>query len=299
MNIVKLSISKIIPDKDQPRQYFDEAKLGTLRDSIKRYGIKQPLTVEIRKDGKYLLVDGERRFKAASQLGLKEVPVVIEAEQNGVQRLIEQFHLQEQHEGWTPTEKALAVTKLAQSMNSTVSEIGNLLGIPRSTISDYIAFGNIIDRTNFQKTNVPLSYAGRINNIVGVARKVSEKAKLEFDRNTGKKIEQGIYFRIRNGEATRGAASRFFTHIKDSFVQSPKSIIEFIENDELTVDKMFSKTNARGAYYLRNMKLNAGYLRNSMKGFLEENSVKISKEAISELRLTLAALSEFIKNNVE
>lgn len=299
MNVTKISVSKIVPYDKQPRKYFDEAKMGTLRNSIKKYGIKEPLTVEIQKDGTFLLVNGERRFRAAKDLGMKEVPVVIEAESNSVQRLILMFHLQEQHEGWTPIEKAIAVSELAGEMKSTIQDISKLLGIPSSTVSDYIAFGNIVDKANFQRTNVPLSYAVRINHIVQTARKVSEQAKIDFDRNVAKKIEQSIFARVRNGEITTGSPSRFFTRIKDSFVQSPKAIADFIADEEFTVDKMFSKTKAQGAYYMRNMRLNSGYLRKSMKGFAEENSIKISSALITDLKLTLRELGDFIKRYEE
>lgn len=295
MNVTKLTINKIIPDENQPRKHFDESKMGTLRSSIKRYGIKQPLTVEIQKGGTYLLLDGERRFRAAKELGMKEVPVVIEAEQSEIQRLIEQFHLQEQHEGWSPTEKAVAVTKLSESMNTTIEDISKMLGIPSRTLSTYISFGRIIDKASFQRSNVSIAAAQKVYGVISTARKLSEKEGLEFDRNTAKKLEQAIYLRIRNGEAQSGMSQHFFTRIKDSFVQNPKSIKDFIENDELSAEKLFSKTKAKGAYYLRHIRTNSGYLRKSMKGFGEESSIVLPKKNLTDLKLTYKELGEFIR----
>lgn len=295
MIVTNISLSKIVPNENQPRKYFDEGKLGTLRSSIKKYGIKQPLTVELRKDGKYYLLNGERRYRAAKDLELKEVPVIIEQEMSEIERTIEMFHLQEQHEGWTPTEKAVAVSNLASAMGVGIAEMGRVLGIPQSTVSDYIAFGKIIDRASFQRYNIPLSMAGRINSIMSTARRVSEDAKIDFDRNTAKKIEQSIYNRVRNGEAMLGRGQRFFTRIKDSFVQDPKAIEKFIDDEKMTVDKMFNETNASGAYYLRNARSNAAFLKSNIIAFQKEKSVKVSQDVIAELKITQRQLNDFIK----
>ena len=71
-----LPISKIIPNKDQPRKLFKEAELTELSDSIKQNGILQPLLVR-KKGTKYEIVAGERRYQAAKLAGLEEVPVII------------------------------------------------------------------------------------------------------------------------------------------------------------------------------------------------------------------------------
>lgn len=73
---VKLKISKIEPNREQPRKVFDEDALMELSESIKQYGLIQPIVVK-KRDDYYEIVAGERRWRASKMAGLKEVPVVI------------------------------------------------------------------------------------------------------------------------------------------------------------------------------------------------------------------------------
>ena len=73
---IKVDINKVEPNKEQPRQYFDEDKLLELSESIRQYGVIQPILVQ-KRDNYYEIVAGERRWRAAKMAGLKEVPVII------------------------------------------------------------------------------------------------------------------------------------------------------------------------------------------------------------------------------
>ncbi|MBR7137273.1 MAG: ParB/RepB/Spo0J family partition protein, partial [Clostridia bacterium] len=68
--VATLAISAIEPNREQPRRYFDEAQLSTLADSIARHGVVTPLTVRKLDDGRYKLIAGERRYRAARIAGL-------------------------------------------------------------------------------------------------------------------------------------------------------------------------------------------------------------------------------------
>ena len=72
-----ISIKDIIPNKNQPRQYFETDEMDNLANSINRNGILQPLTIRELKNGKYELISGERRFRAAQMVGLEFVPAYI------------------------------------------------------------------------------------------------------------------------------------------------------------------------------------------------------------------------------
>ena len=81
-NLNEVFISDIIPNDKQPRKNFDEESLTDLSESIKQHGIIQPLTIKDNNDGKYLIVAGERRWRAAQIAGLSKVPVrVIQADE--------------------------------------------------------------------------------------------------------------------------------------------------------------------------------------------------------------------------
>ena len=73
---LKVKISKVGPNKDQPRKQFEEDALMELADSIRQFGIIQPLIVQ-EKNGFYEIIAGERRWRAAKLAGLKEVPVIV------------------------------------------------------------------------------------------------------------------------------------------------------------------------------------------------------------------------------
>ena len=76
-NVVKVKLSDIEPNRNQPRKNFDEEALADLARSIEQHGILQPLLVRPQPDGSYQLVAGERRWRASRMAGITEVPVVI------------------------------------------------------------------------------------------------------------------------------------------------------------------------------------------------------------------------------
>jgi ParB family chromosome partitioning protein len=76
-NIVNLDVNKIIPNKNQPRKSFDDKALEELSQSIKSYGIIQPITVRKIYDDIYEIIAGERRYKAAKMLKMNSIPAVV------------------------------------------------------------------------------------------------------------------------------------------------------------------------------------------------------------------------------
>ena len=76
-DVKKIKITQIEPNKTQPRTDFDEEKIEALADSIREYGIIQPIVVKLNKNGFYTIIAGERRWRAARLAGLKEVPALI------------------------------------------------------------------------------------------------------------------------------------------------------------------------------------------------------------------------------
>ena len=108
-----VNITKVEPNRDQPRKNFDEDALEELAESIKQYGLLQPILVQDRKTY-YEIIAGERRWRASKKAGLKEVPVIIRnySEQEIVEiSLIENI----QREDLNPIEEALAYKRLLTS----------------------------------------------------------------------------------------------------------------------------------------------------------------------------------------
>lgn len=127
-------IEEIIPNRSQPRKYFDESKLLELADSIKEKGVLEPLIVR-RVDQGYELIVGERRWRAAQKAGLKEVPVLVkEAEAREVLELSLIENLQ--REDLNPVEEAEAFRRLMEEFGISQGELGARVGKDRTTVAN-------------------------------------------------------------------------------------------------------------------------------------------------------------------
>ena len=131
---VKVKISKVEPNREKPRKNFDEDALLELAESIKQFGVLQPLLVQDRKDY-YEIIAGERRWRAAKIAGLKEVPVIIKklTEQEMVEiSLIENI----QRENLNPIEEALAYKRLLNEFNLKQDEVAERVSKSRTAVTN-------------------------------------------------------------------------------------------------------------------------------------------------------------------
>lgn len=131
---VKVKISKVEPNREQPRKNFDEDALLELAESIKQFGVLQPLLVQDRKDY-YEIIAGERRWRAAKIAGLNEVPVIIKklTEQEMVEiSLIENI----QRENLNPIEEALAYKRLLNEFNLKQDEVAERVSKSRTAVTN-------------------------------------------------------------------------------------------------------------------------------------------------------------------
>ncbi len=131
---VRLKIHQIEPNREQPRKKFDEEALQELSESIRQFGILQPLIVQERKDY-YEIIAGERRWRAAKLAGLKEVPVIIRkmSEQEIVEiSLIENI----QRENLNPMEEAAAYKRLLTEFQLKQEEVAERVGKSRTAVTN-------------------------------------------------------------------------------------------------------------------------------------------------------------------
>ncbi len=131
---VKVNINKVEPNRDQPRKSFDEDALLELSESIKQFGILQPLLVQEREDY-YEIIAGERRWRAAKMAGLKEIPVIIKklSEQEIMEiSLIENI----QREDLNPIEEALAYKRLLTEFNLKQDEVAERVSKSRTAVTN-------------------------------------------------------------------------------------------------------------------------------------------------------------------
>lgn len=129
-----ISLSLIDPNKDQPRKKFDEEALKELADSIKIHGVLQPILV-VNRDGRYLIVAGERRWRASKLAGIKEIPCIVEDFTNSE---IKEISIIEnlQRKDLSPIEEAKAIKELIDEFGWTQEVVAERLGKSRPAISN-------------------------------------------------------------------------------------------------------------------------------------------------------------------
>ena len=139
-----LKITEVEPNREQPRKNFDQEALEELADSIKEYGLIQPIVVS-KKEGYYSIIAGERRWRASKIAGLSEIPAIIRDDDEKVNSeisLIENM----QREDLNPYEKAVGIKTLMDKYDMTQEEIGKKIGKSRSTIANTIRILNLEPR---------------------------------------------------------------------------------------------------------------------------------------------------------
>ena len=143
--IHKIKVIEIEPNRDQPRRTFDEEALEELANSIKAYGVLQPIIVN-KKDDYYEIVAGERRWRAAKKAGLTEMPCIIKEDiterSNKEIALIENL----QRVDLNPIDKAKGLKELIDDYGMTQKELADSIGISRSNIANSIRILNLDPR---------------------------------------------------------------------------------------------------------------------------------------------------------
>lgn len=131
---VMVNINKVEPNREQPRKNFDEDALLELSESIKQFGVLQPLLVQD-KDSYYEIIAGERRWRAAKLAGIKEIPVIIK---NLTPQEIVEISLIEniQREDLNPIEEAIAYKRLLTEFNLKQDEVAERVSKSRTTVTN-------------------------------------------------------------------------------------------------------------------------------------------------------------------
>ena len=161
-----MKISLIEPNRDQPRKKFDEDALQELSESIKQYGILQPLLVSDKKDY-YEIVAGERRWRAAKMAGLKEVPVVIK--EFSTQEIVEISLIENiQREDLNPVEEAMAYKRLMDEFHLKQDEIAERVSKSRTAVTNSMRLLKLDSRVQQMMVDEMIS-AGHARAILAIA----------------------------------------------------------------------------------------------------------------------------------
>jgi ParB family chromosome partitioning protein len=183
----EVSVDSISPNPKQPRTVFNEEAMSELVASIKEIGILQPPVVRQTSPGRYELIMGERRFRAAKLAGLRSIPVIIrQTPDNELLReaLIENIHRSQLN----PLEEAAAYTQLLQDFNCTHDELAQKLGRSRPLISNTMRLLNLPASVQSRVASGIIS-AGHARALLGLSNEA------EIDRLAKRIVAEGLSVR--------------------------------------------------------------------------------------------------------
>lgn len=243
--IKKIKILEIEPNLTQARKKFDEEALNELAQSIKTYGILQPIIVE-KKDGFYRIIAGERRWRAAKIAGIEEIPCLVRDEdeqKNKEISLIENI----QRENLNPIEKALGYRELIDNYNLRQQDLADKLGISRTNVT------NTLRILNLDKRVIELAIEGKLTEghcrtLLAIedpdkqyeaALRIIEKGQTVRDVERNVKNKKKLVKKNAKYEAVYRDIEDSFQHFFGTKVKltagtnSGKIVIQYASNDEL------------------------------------------------------------------
>jgi ParB/RepB/Spo0J family partition protein len=244
-----INLNEIAPDPEQPRQEFDPKQMETLKSSIKDKGILVPLILEelsqtdpLRekidpkyKNAKYIVIDGERRWRNAIELKLKEVPAEVEAEMTPKERMILRFHLQEQHSSWSPFDKARAIYFFIQTEHLPVAQVADLLGLHLSTIQNWITILSLSQRTQQKAIDRRIKFTTLVE-VARISKKyteITDMNRYDIENKLLDKVEKHAF----------GGYKEFVRLSK--FLGMPgneEAKLKFLKNVNFTIKNLFANT---------------------------------------------------------
>lgn len=189
---LELKVSEIEPNRDQPRKTFDEAQLEELADSIRKYGVLQPLLVQ-KKGESYEIIAGERRWRAAKIAGLKTIPAVIReySPQQAMEiALIENV----QRADLNPIEEARAYQRLMQEFSLKQEEIAERVSKNRSTITNSMRLLNLIPEVQqmLVEGRITSGHARALLTVNDPSQQLELAQKIEQEHMSVREIEKAV-----------------------------------------------------------------------------------------------------------
>ena len=243
-SLKKLKITEVEPNRDQPRKKFDQEALEELSQSIKEYGLIQPIVVT-KKDNYYSIIAGERRWRASKLAGLEEIPAIIREDDEKINSeisLIENM----QREDLNPYEKALGIRTLIDNYDMSQEEVAKKLGKGRSTIANWVRVLNLEPRVLEMAKDGKLTegHCKALLAITDPEKQYTTAIQMLERGETVRQIEKKAKIKQTKEEQTRNHIlyksiednfqSFFGTKVKlDAGKRRGKIIIEYTSNDDL------------------------------------------------------------------
>lgn len=244
-DVMKVKLSHVEPNSNQPRKQFDEDGLQELAESIKRFGVLQPLVV-VKRDKFYEIIAGERRWRASKLAGLKEVPVIVknfEPEEIIEVSLIENI----QRENLNPIEEAMAYKRLIDEFGLKQDEIAEKVSKSRSAITNILRLLQLDERVREMVIEEKLS-SGHARALIAIKdqQQQFETAQLVFDRDLNVRETEQLIKKIQLEEQDKPAKKK---KSQDPVIQALQKNIEEILGTKVTINAKKNKGRIEIEYF--------------------------------------------------
>jgi len=243
--IHNLKISKVEPNKNQPRTDFKEDKIEELAESIKEHGVIQPIIVT-KKGEFYQIIAGERRWRAAKKAGLKEIPAIIREDDDRTNKqisLIENI----QRQDLNPIEEAIAIKSIMEEQNLTQEEVAKVLGKSRSSIANTVRLINLDEKVKEMVIDGKLTF-GHCKILLGVDKEKQYQLACEIiEKNESvSELNKKTKEKATKSKKTNNKMNVIYKDIEEQFKNyfgtkvsmmagknKGKIVIEYFSNEEL------------------------------------------------------------------
>ncbi len=243
---VELPITKIEKDSDQPRrnlgEKYDEHRLKT---SIKDYGIEEPLKVSEKEPGRFIIMDGHRRFTCAQNLGLKTIPCRVYPRMQIGEFEARRFQMQNNRKPWKPLERAQSINRIKMGLGfKTLKELAQFLYMSESTVGYSLALRDVrVDYTDLmEKHQLNQSYRNEFLKLKDKLRKIRT---FEVDQ-----IVEIVFEKVKQGTIKNAKEFRVLKRIFLRATANSAELYQFLKNPDMTIKELDQRTVHSGSSIL-------------------------------------------------
>lgn len=284
---------KVIPNPRNPRQkaHFSKEQLLSLRNSITTHGILDPLIVQPWKDDHFLLIEGERRYTVAMDIGIKELPAVVVNKMDEHDQIVVMFNVHGQRRGWEVAEELQAIKEMRElNGHKSDDEVARELGISLGTYRDRLRVLNMGSEVVADIARENLDYSSALR--AGQAATTLAKKRPELVKSMGgeKAVEKKLLMKAKSRPK---GISQELVEIKRDLVDkdtSDEMVQEYIEKPEITLrDARKTQISVTEKRKVEDLGKSLRGLEREIRGFSADLS---SAPNLRDLRTGIASLIE-------
>ena len=226
-DVLRIPVDQIEPNPYQPRMAFDNESLEELADSIRTFGLIQPVTVRKKSDGRYQIISGERRYKACRLVGMDMIPAYIrEANDQGMLEMAIVENIQRQD--LDPIEVAMSYQRLIDECSLTQEEMADRVGKKRTSITNYLRLLKLPAKVQHD-IKVGLVSVGHAKVLLGVEDPKTQELLCNLVINNGISVRQ-LEEKVRLLDKQKPAKQKASSELPDEYYRVLEHMGKFFEN---------------------------------------------------------------------